>query len=54
MQNLEDAFELKERPEEIGEKVWKKINRTACRVIRLCLSQNVKYDMMNETSVRNI
>jgi len=37
-QNLEDALELQERPEEMKEKIWKKINRTSCGVIRLYLS----------------
>ena len=25
------------------------MNRTSCEVIRLCLSQDLKYDVMNET-----
>ena len=37
-QNLENALELQKRPEEMEEKVWKKINRTVCGVIWLCLS----------------
>ena len=51
-QNLEDVLELQERSEEMEEKNWKKINRTACGVIRLCLSQDLKYDVMNETSAK--
>jgi len=36
------------------EKIWKKINKTACGVIRLCLSQDLKYDVMNESSAKKI
>jgi len=38
-QNLENALELQEKPAEMDEKFWKKMNRTACGVIRSCLSQ---------------
>jgi len=41
-QNLKDALELKEKPTEMNKKVWKKINRTTCGVIRSCLSQVLK------------
>ena len=30
------------------------MNRTTCGVIRSCLSQDLKYDVMNETSVKKI
>jgi len=53
-QNLEDALELQERPEEMEGKIWKKMNRTACEVIRSCLSQDLKFDVMNETSAKKI
>ena len=32
-QNLEDTLESQEKPTEIKEKIWKKMNRTACGVI---------------------
>jgi len=35
-QNLEDTLELQERPTEVNEKVWKKMNRTACGIIMSC------------------
>ena len=53
-QNLEDTLELDGKPDEIEEKVWKKMNRTACGVIRSCLTQDLKYDVMNETSAKKI
>jgi len=30
VQNLEDALRLQERSEDMEEKIWKKMNRTAC------------------------
>ena len=54
IQNLEDALELQERPEEMEEKIWNKMNRTACGVIRLYLSHNLNYDVMKETSAKKI
>ena len=53
-QNLEDALKLQERPAEMEEKIWKKMNRTTCGVIRSCLSQDLKYDVMNKASVKKI
>ena len=53
-QNLEDTSELQEKPAEVGEKVWKKMNRTACSVIKYWLTQDLKYDAMNETSTKKI
>ena len=53
-QNLEDTLELQEKPEEIDEKVLKKMNQMVCDVIRSYLTQNLKYDMMKETSAKKI
>ena len=36
------------------EKIWKKMNRTACEAIRSCLSQDLKFYVMNETSAKKI
>jgi len=41
-QNLEDSLELQEKPIEMEEKVWKKMNRMACEVIKSRLSQDLK------------
>ena len=38
----------------MDEKIWNKMNRTACGVIRSCLTQDLKYDVMNETSAKKI
>jgi len=53
-QNLEEAVELQERLEEMEENIWKKMNRTAYGVIRSCLSQDLKYNVMNEISAKKI
>jgi len=54
VQNLEDSLELQEKPTEMEEKVRKKMNRMMCGVIRSCLSQDLKYDVTNETSAKKI
>jgi len=42
------------RDVKVDEKVWKKMNRTTCGVIKSCLTHDLKYDLMNETSVKKI
>jgi len=51
---LEDTLELQESPTEVDEKVWKKINRKVCEIIMSCLTHDLKYDVMNETSAKKI
>ena len=41
--NLEDTLRLKEKPKETSEKNWDKMNRTACELIKSCLTQDIKY-----------
>jgi len=48
--NLENTLRLKEKPDEISEKDWNKMNRTACGLIRSCLTQDIKYHVLYETS----
>jgi len=52
--NLKDALRLEEKLEKISEKDWNKMNRTACSVIRSCLTQDIKYHVMTETSAKKI
>ena len=52
-QILDDTLELQEKPGKVNEKIWKKMNWTACDIIRPCLTQNLKYDI-NETSAKKI
>ena len=53
-QNLKDTLELQERLAEVYEKVWKKMNRTACGVTRSFLTHDLKYDVMSVTFVKKI
>ena len=53
-QNLEDTLELQERPVEVDEKIWKKMNRTACDIIRSFLTRDLKDDVMNKTFAKSI
>jgi len=48
--NLEDTLRLKEKLEETSEKDWDKINWTTCGHIRSCLTQDIKYHVLYETS----
>jgi len=52
--NLYDTLKLQEKPAEVDEKVWKKMNRMACGCIMSYLTQDLTFDMMNETSARKI
>jgi len=52
--NLEDTLYLEEKSEESSEKDWDKMNRTMCRLVRSCLTQNIKYHMLYETSARKM
>ena len=51
---LEDFLHLEEKPEEISEKDWDKMNRTTCDLIRSCLTQKIRYYVLYETSTRKI
>jgi len=53
-QILEDTLKLSEKPMEVQEKNWKKMNRTVCSVIRSCRTQDLKYHVINETSTKRI
>jgi len=48
--NLEDTLRLKEKLKETFEKNWDKTNRMVCGVIRSCLTQDIKYHVLYETS----
>ena len=52
--NLKDSLRLEEKSEETSEKEWDKLNRTMCDVIKSCLTQNIKYHILYETSTRKI
>ena len=48
--NYEDTPRLREKSEETFEKDWDKMNRTACGLIRSCLTQDIKYHALYEMS----
>jgi len=52
--NLEDTLRLEKKPEAASEQDWKKMNRTACGMIRSCLTQDIKYHVLYETSARQL
>ena len=52
-QELDVALE-ENRPEDVVEKDWTRINRLACGTIRLCLSKELKYLFMRETSASKL
>ena len=51
---MEETIELQEKPEDIEDKVQKKMNSRACGVIRSCLMPDLIYDVMNETLAKRL
>ena len=49
-QNLEETIMVDVRPPKYKESVWEKMNRNAYGVIRSCLEQELKYDVIGVTS----
>jgi len=45
---------FRRKPEETSEKNWDKMHKMMCGVIRSCLTQDIKYHVMVETSARKI
>ena len=52
--NLEDTLLLEKRRGKITEEEWEKMNRSACGLIRSCLTQDIKYLVLHETSARQL
>jgi len=52
--NLEGSLRLEEKPEEISEKDWNKMNQTAYGVIGSYLTQDIKYQILYEIYARKI
>ena len=51
-QELEIALE--DKPSEMEDKEWQKINRQACSTIILCLAKDQKYLVIRETSAKEL
>ena len=49
-QNLEETIMVHERSPKYDEAIWEKMNRNTCGVIRSCLEQELKYDVIGVTS----
>ena len=45
---------MEEKPEDISEKDWEKMNWQACSSIRLCLAKDQKYFVMRENSAKGL
>ena len=52
--NLEDTLRLEKKRKTTSEEDWDKINQTALGLIRSCLTQDIKYYMLHETSARQL
>ena len=50
--NLEGTLWLEKKRDATTEKDWDKMSRTACGLIRSCLTQDIKYHVLHETSTR--
>ena len=52
--NLEDTLRLEKKRDSTTKEDWDKMNRTACGLIRSCLTQDIKYHVLYETSSRQL
>ena len=52
--NLEDTLRLEKKRESTTEEDWDKMNRSAYGLIRSCLIQDIKYQVLHETSTRQL
>ena len=52
--NLEDTLLLEKKRGSTTEEDWDKMNRTACGLIWSCLTQDIKYHVLHETSARQL
>ena len=50
--NLEDTLRLEKKRASTTKKDWDKVDRSACGLIRSCLTQGIKYHVLHETSAR--
>ena len=51
--NLEDTLLLEKKKSTTTDEEWAKMNRSACGMIRSCLSQDIKYLAQHETSAKH-
>ena len=53
-QNLEDTLLLEKKKDTTTDDEWAKMNRSACGLIRSCLSQDIKYSVQHEKSAKDM
>ena len=51
---LEDTLLLEKKKSTTTDEEWAKMNRSACGLIRSCLSQDIKYLVQHETSAKHL
>jgi len=51
---LENTLRLENKHETTSEENWDKMNRTACGLIRSCLTHDIKYHVLYEISARQL
>ena len=52
--NLDDTLLLEKKRSTTTEEEWEKMNRSACGLIRSCLTQDIKYLVLHETSAMQL
>ena len=52
--NLEDTLLLEKKKSTTTDEEWAKMNRSACGLIRSCLSRDIKYLAQHETSAKKL
>jgi len=52
--NFEDTLRLEKKHDFTSEEDWDKMNRIACGLIRSCMTQDIKYHVLHETSARQL
>ena len=52
--NCEETLRLEKKRNSTTEEDWDKMNRTVCGLIRSYLTQDIKYHVLHETSVRQL
>jgi len=50
--NLKDTLQLEKKRDSSTEEDWNKMNRTTCDLIKSCLTQDIKFHVLHETSAR--
>ena len=52
--NLEDTLRLEKKRDSTSKKDWDKMNQMTYYLIKSCLTQDIKYHVLHETSARQL